>query len=246
MKYFIALLLLFLSVPCAQAKDLTIKTANDHIDVTVGFGGASIDVFGDRRDTSADIAIVLEGPKVDMTIWKKARIMGAWINTSYIAFNGVPTYYNFASTLDVKNDKKREILFKNGIGFEAIIKSLTKNESGNLANTVDFQNALKAKKIQQHVFFDEPAKIEFLSENFFHARFNIPASVPTGEYHIHSYLIKNGVAKEHSYDIFKVEQVGLNAFIYNAAHKNKLLYALTCIAIAVFAGWAISVLKVKL
>ena len=60
----------------ALANQFAVETAHDHIDITVGFTGSSIELFGDRRDPGTDIAIVVEGPEKDVTIWKKRTCYG--------------------------------------------------------------------------------------------------------------------------------------------------------------------------
>lgn len=239
----ILLLLIILSNP-AYAGDLVTQTARDHIDVTVGFVGSSIEIFGDRRDPSADIAIVVEGPKVNVTLWQKAQVLGAWVNTSNAKFESLPAYYNFATSMPMDDERTSEILRKNGIGHAALFDR-TPTKTKKAKNVKNFRQALKDKKIKQNVFFKDPAPVKFLNEHFFRARFEIPPSAPTGEYKIHSYLIKNGKITQHDVSVFKVEQVGINAFIFDAAQKYSTLYALVCITLALFAGWLVSALRVK-
>ena len=64
----------------AQDKDIARKgdplitqLSSDYIDVSAGFGGATIELFGDRSDADTEVAVVVEGPRREITIWKKAR-----------------------------------------------------------------------------------------------------------------------------------------------------------------------------
>ena len=114
-----------------------------------------------------------------------------------------------------------------------------------LGNKKEFEEALLTEKTEKNVFFENPVKINFLNDHFFRARFDVPPSAPTGEYKIRSFLIKDGNLLAKDLDLLKVEQVGLNAFIFNAAHDYSLLYALICIILALFSGWLVSVLKIR-
>lgn len=240
----ILLLLTFIIVQPAFAKDLITQTARTQIDVTVGFVGSSIEIFGNRTDPKNEVIILVEGPKVKATVWKKARILGAWVNANSTIFKDIPSYYQYATSIDETKEGASDILRKNGIGHKALFAKLSTKKPKKM-KVEQFQEALKKKKKQEQVFFETSSKVTFLNDNFFRARFDIPASAPTGDYKIHSYLLKNDKIIEQDTSVFKVEQVGLNAFIFDVAHKHSTLYAIICIILAAFSGWLVSVLKVR-
>lgn len=238
---------LFPAVSFAGSERLAVEIASDHIDVTVGFNGSSIELFGDRRDINAHIAIVVEGPRKAVTIWQKARIMGAWVNRHYTRFNEFPIYYHHASSMDKDAQKKHNtVLLENGIGHKGLLyRQKDKAKSSNMKKD-EFYKALLRKNKESGTFFEAPAKITFLNDNFFRASFPIPPSAPTGEYKIYSYMIdQDGNVVEKTMDVLKVEQVGLNAFVFRSARDYSFIYALLCIFLAMFSGWLISVLRVR-
>ncbi len=225
--------------------NLAVAIASNHIDVTVGFNGSSIEVFGDRRDKNADIAIVVEGPRKDVTIWQKAKVLGTWVNRYYANFKGIPVYYNYAISNKKPDKALKDVMNKNSIGHEGIFLRSNSEELKKIKNIEVFKNALLQKNYDLGVFFEKPAEVKFLNDNFFRVSFKVPPSAPTGEYKISSFLIKKGKVIEHNTEILKVEQVGLNSFIYDAAHEYSFVYAITCIFLALFSGWLVSVLRVK-
>ena len=230
----------------AYASDLAVEIASEHIDVTVGFTGSSIELFGDRRNKDADIAIVLEGPRKEITIWKKARVMGTWVNRYYMTFENMPVYYNYATTIRGEVDDKLDLIMRhNGIGHEALFSSLDVRKSSSITDVRPFQQSLRQKKEAKGVYFSEPAEIKFMNEHFFRVSFEIPASALTGEYKIHSFLISDGQVVEKTTNTLKVEQVGVNAFVYGLANNYSLAYALICIIFGLFSGWFASVVRVR-
>lgn len=231
----------------ANANDLAVGIANEHIDVTVGFTGSSIELFGDRRNTDADIVIIVEGPRKDITVWSKARVMGTWVNRYYMTFQNMPAYYHFASTIAVESDDDNLdlIMRHNGIGHAALFSSKDVKKSRAIQDVKAFQNAFLKKKQKKGVYFEKPAEIKFINDNFFRVRFDFPASALTGEYKIHSLLIEDGKVSEQHVDTLIVEQVGLNAYVYKLAKNHSFVYALTCILLALFCGWFASVVRVR-
>ncbi len=239
--------LFFLSLPIGQvqATDFAIETASDHIDITVGFNGSSIELFGDRREKDTDVAIVVEGPEKDVTIWKKGRVMGTWINMQFVKFDNASAYYNYALSTQNVDEELAAVFLENGIGHDAFFKKIEEKTSRKLENTEEFKEAFLKKKKALGIFFEEPAEMKFITDNFFRVSFDIPASAPTGNYKIRSFLIRNGKVLEENLNLIKVEQVGLNALVYRSSRDYSLIYAITCIFLAMFSGWLVSVLRVK-
>lgn len=224
---------------------LVVDLASDHIDVTVGFMGSTIEVYGDRRDTDTQVAVVVEGPVEPVAIWKKEKIAGAWINRHYAKFNSMPLYYNYAVSPSDFIEKNEFLSKENVIGLDAVFKSSIVKRSDASDRLRKFKEFLIKTRQKKGVFPENPAPIKFLNGHFFHITFKIPPSVPTGEYKVHSYLVKGGRVVKSDISTLKVEQVGLNAFLLHAAQKHAFLYALFCVLFAGLSGWFASILRVR-
>ncbi len=229
----------------AKTNGFAVGIASNHIDVTVGFDGSSVELFGDRRDKKAVVAIVIEGPEKNVTIWKKAKIMGTWVNFHYVKFTKIPTYYNYAISADNISKPLAKAMMQNAIGHDALFNKVNDDKNKSRDDIIVFQDALLQKNYDLGVFFEKSAEINFINDNFFHVSFKIPPSAPTGDYKIHSFLIKNGNVVNHITSDLKVEQVGLNAFIYKSAQSYSFIYALICIFIALLAGWLVSSVRIR-
>ncbi len=234
------------NISTAQTNDMAVEIARDQIDITVGFTGSTIELFGSRADKDTQIAITVIGPKKDITIWRKDRVLGAWVNRHFVKFKGIPAYYHFAlSDDDQETEGFQEILNNNGIGNEALIASIKIKKSKKIKDTRPFTDALLDKKIKAALYFDKPSEFKFINDNFFRVKFPIPPSATTGEYKIHSYLIKDGQVVQHSESRLNVKQVGLNASIVGASKQYSFVYALLCIFLGLFSGWFVSIIKVR-
>lgn len=227
-------------------KSFAVEVVNSTIEVSVGFDGSTIEVFGDRQNLNADLVIMVEGPRKDITIWKKERVLGAWINRYYLTFKDMPIYYNYASTASIKS----EALSKEGggskqIGHEALFSSLQiKGSIGHKSDEL-YKKALLEKKYKQGVYFYKPAEITFISDHLFRVSFDVPPSAQTGDYIIHSFLIEDGRVTQEKIDKLKVKQVGLNAMVVSEAKIHSIRYAFIAIFLALFCGWFASIVKVR-
>ncbi|MGH1455564.1 MAG: TIGR02186 family protein [Alphaproteobacteria bacterium] len=240
-----AITVLFPNISKAQTNDMAVEIASDHIDITVGFAGATIELFGSRADKNTKIAIAVEGPKKDITVWRKERVLGAWMNRYFVTFNDLPAYYQYAVSHDNDTDEFIAVLNDNGIGNAALIAATTIKKSKKIKDITPFTSSLLQKKTNAALYFDKPSEFKFINDNFFRVQFSIPPSAMTGEYKIHSYLIKNGEIIQHNENTLEVKQVGLNASIVKSSKDYSFFYALLCITLGLFSGWFVSVIKVR-
>lgn len=245
---FSAVFLLFLFVQHSAAQDdhMIVDLASDHIDVTVGFSGSTIELFGDRRDKDAQVAIVVEGPERSITIWKKERILGTWINRYYTKFNKIPVYYNYALSHDDIVTKHQEIAKRHRVGIAEMMSTRSIKKSDSVENFDEYKNFLIDMRQKIEAFPKTHEKIKFLNDHFFRVSFKIPPSVPTGEYKISSILIKDGQVIQARENTLRVKQVGLNAFILKSSKEHAILYAIFCIVLASLSGWVVSIVRVRI
>lgn len=225
---------------------LIVDLSSDHIDVSVGFSGSEMVLFGDRRDKDSDVAIVVEGPERAITVWKKARFFGTWINRHFVRFNKTPVYYNYALSNPDLIVQSPDLGKKYRIGVPQMMATQSIKKSGGVDNVDEFKQFLIKRRVASGNFSEKSADIKFLSDNFFKVSFKIPPSVPTGDYKISSFLIKDGQVIEAKSRILSVEQVGVNAFVLKASRDNAFLYSIFCIVFAALSGWVVSIIRVRI
>ena len=76
------------------------------VSITSNFAGTEILVFGTVENSrqpspeagTYDVVVVVEGAASPLTVRKKDRVGGVWINSKEVRFAAVPVYYAIAST----------------------------------------------------------------------------------------------------------------------------------------------------
>lgn len=245
MAVMVMVLSLFVMGAKAQAQEnLTVDLASDHVDITTGFNGSNLILFG-VKDMKGDIAIVLRGPERDMTVRKKNRFLGLWLNTEYMRFEDVPVFYDFAlGKKTVTNREERAFLRENGIGLDALVFE-PEGAVPDRERIRHFQEALVRNKQAQNLFPAQPKDITFLNNNFFKTTIYLPSNVPAGDYVIQTVLYRNNKVLDIAETKLRVAPVGLNAQVYDFAVNHSLVYGLICVCIALLAGWLINVIRNK-
>lgn len=214
---------------------ITLDLAKDHVDITTGFDGSTLVVYG-MTATDGDIAILVTGPQRNMIVRRKAPVMGAWINTAWAEFVQVPSFYDYALSRYAMEQDMAALLQQNGIGL-AGLNFMAHGGSAEGAEVARFREALIRNKQTQGLFPLKAEGLQFIRDNFFKADFVLPSNVPTGDYTVSAYLFKRGKLYAQDHTSFRVAQVGFSARLYSFAYRDSLAYGLVAIFLAFFAGW---------
>ncbi len=233
------LALCFLLLPCQvqaqRGRTVMVDLASSSVDITTGFTGARVVLFGVRAE-KGDVAVVVRGPSRRTVVRRKEAVLGMWMNKESVEFLDVPVYYDYALSAPEPLIASREILQENKIGLNALDFRPVSDEDEATARS--FKEALIRNRQRRGVYPLEPSNVVFLNENFFRVNFYVPANVPTGDYAIRTYLFRDGKISDVQTTSLKVAQTGFSARIYNFAHSQSLTYGLIAVALAVFFGWA--------
>ena len=221
-----------------QAKPLIGDMSEYHVNIDSTFTGKNLILFGAQNDPG-DILIAVRGPKRNVTVRrKKETAAGIWVNDKAIIFLNVPFYYalNGSGESPVLNSSP---LYKAlEIGQEQLVLNTPRPIEASERDefTQAYLNLQKEKGLYRH--FSEPLK--FMGDTLFKTLITFPDTLPRGDYAVDMYLFEDGRLRGVQTLPITVDKVGFDAFIYDLAHNNSILYALLAIGIALSVGWTIS------
>lgn len=221
----------------ATAEDLVSGLSQDSIEITSNYTGSTIVVFGaiERPVSNAprDIVVVVRGPETTLTVRRKDRIAGIWINRDRAEFSGMPAYYFVASTRPVKDVASRDMRGRLGVGLD-VLKS-----SGIHAHhdPTPFRDALVRWQIRSHLYAEIPGGVQYLSDTLFRVQVPVPANVARGDYTAQVFLFRNGYVISAQSTPFSISNSGLERQLFNFAHDRPLAYGVFAVAAAMLLGW---------
>jgi uncharacterized protein (TIGR02186 family) len=204
------------------------------IAITTGFRGTDVLLFG-ATDGTGEVIVVVRGPIDHVTVRRKQRVAGIWINTSSLAFDGVPGYYRLAASQDVDDLLSEELRQTFQIGAENI--AVTPLETLPPQTEMAFFDALIRNKRREGLYGTEPGLVSFLGNRLFRTRITLPANVPTGSYTAEVFLVADGRIVNRTTTPLQVLKSGFEEQVYSFAHERSAWYGLIAIAIALVAGW---------
>ncbi len=239
MKIFLYLfcMIFFLHVQIANAQatqPLYIDIAQSSVDVTTGFEGANITIFG-MKTQSGDVAITLKGPLKRVILRRKESTNGMWMNRMSMDFKRVPLFYDYAVSKDETLIAKEQTLRDLDIGINYV--SFDPDTNANPTVIAEFQEALIRTQQEKGNYSLDPQMINFINPQFFRTNFYLPQSVPMGKYTVEAILLNNGEVIDKQQASITIEPKGLSAMILLYATNYSFMYAIIALLIAITAGF---------
>jgi uncharacterized protein (TIGR02186 family) len=217
-----------------------------NVAVTSNFTGTEIVVFGaidNSRQPSPesglyDIVIVIEGVPSKVTVRRKSRHGGIWLNTRAQTFENVPSYYAISSTRPLEEVASEATLIGYEIGLQQVRLDPVSPDGQRLppAELREFREAVVRLKQSEGLYVSEPHGVAFIGRSLFRATIALPATVNVGPFLTKVYLFKNERLIS-QYDVrLNLEREGVERVLHEFAFKRPFWYGLATVIIAVMSG----------
>ncbi|MBM3604734.1 MAG: hypothetical protein FJX25_08255 [Alphaproteobacteria bacterium] len=227
-----------------QAEQVVAGLSDSSVAITTSFDGSDILIYGAVRreapvpEGELDVIVTIEAPSQPLTIWKKTRRAGIWVNTDRVEVGAAPSYYAVATTgpldqilLPDWDNRYRISLPRVLRAFEGAIE---------VENSVPFTEALLRIRQQNGHYLLEEGAVTLVDDTLFRTDIRLPANLLEGDYRARIFLLREGQVIDAYSAAIEVRKVGLERWLYNLAFDQPLLYGLMSLAVAVFAGWGAS------
>jgi uncharacterized protein (TIGR02186 family) len=239
--HLLAVVILGLAAP-ASAEDLVSGLSQDVVEITSNYTGTDIVVFGAIERPGdmqgRDIVVVVRGPDIDMTVRRKDRIGGIWLNNDRAVLDAMPSYYFVASTRPMSQIASSDTLKRYDLG----LANLEPQSVSSHHDSEPFREAAIRQEMRGGLYAEAPSGVEFLSETLFRVRVPVPATVPRGQYNAAVYLFRDGtVISAQSTPLF-IDQTGFERRILRIAHESPFTYGVSTVLAAALLGWLSSLM----
>lgn len=213
------------------------------VDIDATFVGSEILIFGAISREAAPppgrlgVIVVVEGPKQPVTVRRKERRFGIWVNTDAADFQAVPSFYAVATSAPLgeillpESDARREISIETSMDVWGVDEGL---------DAQDFKDALIRIRSDNALFWRGDGAVRVVRQTLFDTAVELPANLTEGYYKTRIFLTRDGEVVSSHISLVRVEKVGLERWLYTLAQEQALLYALLSLAIAIAAGWLAS------
>ena len=237
------------SVPAAGER-LVASLSNHRVMVTSNFVGDELVLFGGIEQDSAsrprrggyDIVVTVAGPRQSVVTFRKARVLGIWVNADSREFENAPAYLAVLSNRPLDAITNAEVLRRLQLCLDNI--PLPQRASVNIADSASddpFRVAFIKIKTDHGLYRESSNGVTFLAPALFRASIPLPAEVPVGTYEVDVRLFADGAQIARTPAPFEVYKSGFEQVVTNAARDHGLLYGLATSMMAIITGWFASV-----
>ena len=215
--------------------------STDKIALTANFDGSELFVFGAvRRDAPIpmdaaplDIIITVKGPPRSVTVRRKERRFGVWVNAELVRVRQAPSFYAIATTrpLDDIVDQTDQLRYQ--IGMDQAVRRV----GGSLEDSAPFTKALIRLREADGSYAQLDGAVSLAQDTLFQTQIDMPANLVEGDYTAQFFLVRGGKIISSADTSILVEKTGIERWLYNLSRQEPLLYGLMSVALALLAGW---------
>jgi len=235
---------LWLAASATRAEEVVAALSQNQVSITTNFDGSEILIFGAIKRESAiadgalNIAITVSGPSEPVTVRRKDRRFGIWVNNATVEVDRAPSFYAvstsapFTDVLTDTEDLRHKVSIPRAIRLVGFPSSLEQAE--------DFREALIRIRKSQRLYQLNQGEVKFDDSTLFQTRVRLPANLVEGDYKTRIFLTRDGEVVSQYETAIAVKKVGLERILYTLAHAQPLVYGLLSLAIAIAAGWGAS------
>ncbi len=230
------LLGMVISPGATKAGEPLIADLSDHlVAISTGFTGTELLLFG-SIEKDGDVIVVVHGPLRDITVRRKERTAGIWMNRAAMTFEETPSFYHVSMTQGAADGLPTPVLYRHQIGADNV--RLIPPDDATDAEIEEFKTSLVRNQQAAGLYSSTPGVIQKRGQRLFRTSVHFPANVPIGTYVIETLLARDGEIQSGQTTPLFVSKVGAGAQIFRIANTYPAVHGILAIVIAVAAGFA--------
>jgi uncharacterized protein (TIGR02186 family) len=224
----------------AGAQQVIATVAPSKISIGANYSGGSIVVFGaiakGQPGRSYDAVVTVTGPRQNLLVRRKERVLGIWVNRHSRSFSNVPSFLAVFANRSFDAIAKPDTVRQQRLGLKyGIFIDKTADE------TDPFEQNLIHARIDEGLYIEQLKGVSFVSPSVFRTEIPMPKNALTGVYDVDLKIFANGALVAQTKAVFNVAKIGLAQFVVKSSVDHSLAYGLATMGMALLTGWIGSV-----
>lgn len=241
----VVFLLGFLAALPAQAEEVVLGLSKNEVAITATFDGSQILVFGAvKREEPIpegpplEVVVAVSGPSFPVTVRRKERVFGIWVNTDSVLVDSAPSFYKVATSGPFGEVLNEVEDLRHHVSIERAIRSV--GATMGTSSAQDFVEAVIRIREKSGLYNIVENAVAVDEQTLFRTAIDMPANLTEGAYSTRIFLTRGGNVISVYETTIDVRKVGLERWLFNLSRQQPFLYGLMSLAIAIAAGWGAS------
>lgn len=237
-------LLMFIALP-ARAEEVVLGLSSDSVAISTNFDGSEILIYGavKREEAIPDgpplqVIVTVAGPSQPITVRRKDRRFGIWVNTEAVEVDAAPSFYAIATSAPWAEVLSETEDLRHKVSIPRAIRSV--GAPMTVADSQSFSEAVIRIRRANGLYQLKENAVNLRQSTLFSTRIAMPAALTEGDYATRILLTRDGKLIASYETVIDVRKVGLERWLYTLSRQQPLLYGLMSLAIAIAAGWGAS------
>ncbi|MEM9576477.1 MAG: TIGR02186 family protein [Pseudomonadota bacterium] len=242
---FLTVISLSIATITVAGETVVLGLSKDRVSITTNFDGSEILIFGaiKREDPipagdPLQVIVTVSGPSTPITVRRKEKRLGIWVNTDAIEVDQAPSFYAVHSSGPLDDVLKNIEDLRHKISVPRAIRSVGGPE--HISDSMSFTEALIRIREGQEVYQLNENSVVVEEQTLFRTSVRLPAALTEGDYKTRVFLTRGGDVVGQYETTIDVEKVGLERWLYELSRQQPLIYGVMSLAIAIAAGWGAS------
>lgn len=237
-------LLMLLATPLL-AEEVVLGMSQNRVAITANFDGSEILLFGAVKRESAiqeepplEVVVAISGPLLPVTVRKKSKKLGIWVNTESVDVDHAPSFYAVATSKPFNEIMTSVEDLRHKVSIPRMIRSV--GAPMTVDNAQRFSEAVMRIRTENGLYQTLENSVTVEQQTLFRTSISMPANLTEGDYATRIFLTRGGKVVSHFETTIDVRKVGLERWLFNLSRQQPLIYGLLSLAIAIAAGWGAS------
>nr|WP_321250345.1 TIGR02186 family protein [uncultured Ruegeria sp.] len=245
MRYLIAVLCLIYLPAHAEDEQVVLGLSQDRVAITANFDGSEILIFGAvKREAPIppgpplEVIVAVAGPSSPVTVRRKEKRLGIWVNTDSVLVDLAPSFYAVATSSPLNSILSDVEDLRHRVSIERAIRSV--GAAMHIRGAQDFADAVVRIREHEGLYSIRENTVAVDEQTLFRTSIDMPADLTEGDYVARILLTRGGEVVSQFETVIDVRKVGLERFLFNMSRQQPVWYGLMSLVIAISAGWVAS------
>lgn len=228
-----------------QSEEVVLGLSKDKISITTNFDGSEILIFGAIKREAVipegepiQVIVTIAGPSLPVTVRRKEKKLGIWVNTDAVDVDLAPSFYAVLSSGPLDEVLTAVEDLRHDVSIPKAIRSV--GAPSDIENPVSFTEALIRIRTNSDLYQLRENTVVVEEQTLFRTSVRLPAALTEGFYPTRIFLTRNGEVVSKYETTIDVQKVGMERWLFELSRQQPLIYGLMSLAIAIGAGWAAS------